>query len=464
MSNPPRPHPSLMDDPELRIFEPVSLRETISYGLGDAGFNLYWAPVTAFLMLYLTDVAGISAAAAGTFFVILRLVSAVADPIFGAIADRTQTTFGRYRPWFLWLAMPLAAAGIMAFSIAIVPPGGKLIAVYISIIGLNLIYTAANVAYNALSGVITPDATQRGHIMSARFGGAFLSAVFLTWLTPKLVAYAGHGNEALGWQFAMTLYGVAAVAIFINLFLQTRERVLPPTEPNPSPLADIRDLFRNRPWGVLFALALVVMIGFTLHTAATPYYIKYVGGRADLVTGFSMIFTLGLAIGSAVTSSLTLILSQRRIIALMLSAGGLTSLGLYLCPSGQIVLMFALQALCGVTFGVVSTLTFTMYADTADYNALKTDRRATAMTYSMIQFAKKIGAAIAAALLGWAMTATGYVANTQASGELLGNIRLMIGMVPAICVFTGIAIIRFYDLNSSAMAKLRFEAAERRFL
>ena len=449
--------PPTNDKTALHAYEPVGLLETISYGLGDCGFNLYWAPLTVFFMIYLTDVVGISPAAVGALMVTMRLISAIADPVFGAIADRTDTQYGRYRPWFLWLAVPLAAAGILAFSVAGMPQGAKLVAVYVTLIFLNLVYTASNVAYNALSGVITPESRQREIMMSLRFGGAFLSAVFVTWLTPKLVAFTGPGQEALGWQFAMTIYGVVAVVIFVNLFLNTQERFSQASAPRANPFGDIRDLFRNRPWVVLFALGTVVTVSFTLHMGMTPYFMKYYVHRADLVTSFAMTFSLGLAAGSAATMLLSRLMPRPILIAVMLVILGGASLGLYVTPPTNLPLLFAWQVVTGVALGTVSTITFAMYADVADFNAWKTGHRATAMTYSMINFGKKIGAAVAAALLGWALSSQGYTANAAASPGLLDNIRLMMGLVPACLAFAGVVIAFTYDLTPNAVARLQAE-------
>jgi GPH family glycoside/pentoside/hexuronide:cation symporter len=445
--------PPTSDKSALHAYEPVSLGETISYGLGDVGFNMYWAPLSAFMMVYLSDVAGLSLASIATLLVTMRLVSAVADPVFGAIADRTHTVYGRYRPWFLWLSLPLAAAGILFFSLASAPHDSKLFAAYVSLILLNLIYTAANTAYNALSGVITPDSSQRELIMSLRFGGAFLSAVLITWATPKLVTFAGRGNEALGWQFVMTIYGVVVVGILINLFLHTRERFALTSQPNPNPLLDVRDLFMNRPWVILFVLAGVVMIASMLHTSVMPFFMKAYAGRPDLVISIVMTFTLGLAAGSAISSLLTRLMSRQRWISIMLMVAGLGCLGFYFCQPGQIVLMFILQAVSGVAFGTIATLTFAMYADTADYNAWKTGHRATAMTYSMIMLSKKVGAAIAAAIIGWALV--DYASNKAPTPFVLDNIRLLTGLAPAIMAFAGVGIIALYDLSPERVIKLQ---------
>ena len=430
-------------------YAPLRPAEILSYALGDAGFNFYWAPMSAFLMIYLTDVVGLGMATVALLITVMRIVGAIADPVFAAIIDRTHTDYGRYRPWFLWLALPLAASGVLAFSTSGLPPGVRVPAVFASIILFNLIYTAGNVAYNALSGVITSNPKQREILLSIRFFGAFLTAAGITWLTPKLVAFPGAHQEALGWQFAMTLFGVTAALIFGNLFLHTRERFAFASEPRPTPFGDIKDLVTSRPWVVLFIQAFLMTIASMLHTGLTPYYVKYLMGRADLVPVFIAVFTGGLAAGAGLCPLLTRWLSQRQAVALTLGLTCLCGLGFYVVPAGQMGLIFVLQVLCGMAFGTVSTLTFAMYGDTADFNAVRTGHRATAMTYSGIMFSKKIAAALAAAAIGWGLTTHGFAANAAASPAMLTTIRLLIGVAPASLAVLGAVAIAFYDLNVS---------------
>ncbi len=436
----------------LQAYEPLRLREVVSYSLGDVGVNLYWAPLAVFLMSYLTDVVGLSIVEAGTLLAVMRTISAFSEPLFAALADRTRTDYGRYRPWFLWLAVPLAASGLLLFSTANAPHDVHLIAAYVGLILMNLVYTAVNVPYNALSGVITFDSRQREVLLSARYGIAFLSAVLITWLTPKLVAFTGPKDVALGWQFAMTIFGVIAIGIFINLFLNTRERFSLSADPRKNPLRDIADLFDCGPWLVLFVLGMVVMTAFALHTSSIPYFVRYVLGRPDLSMMFSMVFILGLAGGSALTSTLTHRVERRLLISIVLGVFVVTSLGFFALSGDQLPLAYGLQAVAGAALGVVSTITFAMTADTADHNAWRTGHRATAMTYSMIIFGKKIAMALVALAVAWAFSAHGP-ATTEASPQLVTNIRLALGLAPAVLGIAGALVAQFYGLNAENLAR-----------
>lgn len=438
----------------LHAYEPIRPLEVISYSLGDAGFNLYWAPLTAFLMIYLTDVAGMKPAVTGTLLLTMRLAGAVVDPLFAAIADRTHTSYGQYRPWFLWLCLPLAAAGIATFSAASLPLPIRLTAIFVCLPLLNIIYSAASLAYAALSGVITPDSEQRDSLLSVRFGSAFLGAVAITWLTPKLIHWAGRGDQALGWEFTMTLYGVLSVFLFLAVFLNTQERFSVAAQPRLNPLRDVADLFCSRPWLVLFVLGIIHMAALMLHTAATPYFIKYVAARPDLVGSFMMVFYLGLAAGSGLCSSLTHYASRQVWIIVALIVAALSSLSLYLCPGTALTVLFSLQTLAGVAFGVIATLTFAMYADAADYNAWKTGYRATAMTYAMINVGKKIAAAGAGAAVGWLLSSSGYVAGA-APETAMQQMRLLLGLLPASLCLLGALVIIIYNLSPQKVLSLQ---------
>jgi len=428
-------------------YAPLKPMEILSYALGDAGFNFYWAPTSTFLMFYLTDVVGLSLGTVALLIAVMRGISAFADPAFAVVVDRTRTDYGRYRPWFLWLALPLAASGVLAFSTSGLPPGARVPAVFVSMITFNLIYTAANVPYNALSGVITSNPRERELLLSIRFFGAFLTAAGITWLTPKLIAFTGPHQEALGWQFTMTIFGVAAALIFGNLFLHTRERFAFATEPRPNPLGDIRDLFASRPWVVLMVQGFLVTIASMLHTGLVPYYVKYLLGRGDLLPVLAAIFTGGLAVGAGLCPLLTRALDQRKAVVATLCAAGLCSIGFFAVPAGHIEMVFVLQGLSGAAFGAVQTLTFAMYGDTADFNAVRTGHRATAMTFSGIMCSKKVGGVLAATMIGWGLSMYGYTANAAASPGTLAMIRLLIGVAPAVLCGLSAVAIGYYDLN-----------------
>lgn len=440
----------------------ISFREKVAYGVGDIGFNFYWANISAFLLIFYTDVFGISAAAAGTMMLVTKIVDAFTDPLMGAIADRTKSRFGKFRPYILWLALPMAAAGVLTYSTPDISEGGKLIWAYATYTLMMLIYTAINIPYSALSGVMTADSQQRTTLISFRFIGGFTGGILVTYLTPKLVPWLGQGDDVLGWQLTMLIFGVAAALMFLITFWFTRERINPINQIPDSAWRDIADLKDNKPWLVLFALALIIMICITMRAGSGVYYFKYFVQRPELVGEFLSSYMFALALGAASTPLMTRFIDKKRLMILLMSLTGVLSISLYFVPPQQVGLIFAINLAIGFVLGPKSPLAFSMYADTADYNEWRTGRRATAMTFSAATFSQKLGGAIASAAIGWLLALLGYVANEQQSAASQDGIVLLISVIPGVIALLSAFVMRFYSLDNQQLAKIQYELAERK--
>ena len=440
----------------------ISFREKVAYGVGDIGFNFYWANISAFLLIFYTDVFGISAAAAGTMMLVTKIVDAFTDPMMGAIADRTKSRFGKFRPYILWLALPMAAAGVLTYSTPDISEGGKLIWAYATYTLMMLIYTAINIPYSALSGVMTADSQQRTTLISFRFIGGFTGGILVTYLTPKLVPWLGQGNDVLGWQLTMAIFGIAAALMFLATFWFTRERIKPINQIPESAWRDIADLKDNKPWLVLFALALIIMICITMRAGSGVYYFKYFVQRPELVGEFLSSYMFALALGAACTPLMTRFIDKKCLMILLMSLTGVLSISLYFVPAQQVGLIFAINLAIGFVLGPKSPLAFSMYADTADYNEWRTGRRATAMTFSAATFSQKLGGAIASAAIGWLLALLGYVANEQQSAASQDGIVLLISVIPGVIALLSAFVMRFYSLDNQQLAKIQYELAERK--
>lgn len=261
----------------------LKLREKVGYALGDAGFNFYWVLIGSWLSYFYTDVFGLAPAAAGTMFLVTKIVDAFTDPAMGAIADRTETRWGKFRPYMLFGGIPLGAAGILTMSTPDLSEGGKLIWAYGTYTLLMLCYTIVNTPYSSLAGVITADANERNSVFGIRFFFAFATGTIVGMFTRDLAIGFGGGDEAKGWQITMALYAVIATICFLVTFASSKERVKPPASQNTHPLRDIKDLLNNRPWIVLFALAMIIMMTIVFRGSSSPYYFKYFVERPDLM-------------------------------------------------------------------------------------------------------------------------------------------------------------------------------------
>lgn len=451
-----------MTPPTASPTAPLRLREKVGYGIGDMGFNFYWANISSFLLIFYTDVMGLAAAAVGTMILATKIIDAVTDPLMGALADRTRSRFGKFRPYLLYAALPMAAAGVLTYTVPAASDGGKLLWAYATFSLMMLCYTVLSTPYSALSGVITGDSQQRTTLISFRFIAAFAGTAIVNYCTLDLVGWLGRGDEARGWQLTMAVYGIAAAALFATVFLTTRERIAPPAQQNSAVRQDLKDLLNNKAWLVLFALALIIMVTIVMRGGASVYYMKYFVQRPDLTGKFLGVYSVALAVGAAMTPLLTRYVDKKRLMVGLMAAVGVLSCAMFFVPAEAIGLMFVLNTLIGLALGPKSPLAFSMYADAADYTEWKMGRRATAMTFAAATFSQKLGGAIASAIIAWLLAAMGYVANQAQSGASQLGIVLLLTVIPGVVAFVAAFTMRFYPLDNARLVQVQSELLARK--
>ena len=449
--------------------EPLSFTEKLGYGLGDTASNFFFATFNIFLLYYYTDIFGLSAAAVGTMFLLTKILDAVSDPVMGLIADRTNSRWGKFRPYLLWAAVPYGLCGYAMFANPDLSYAGKLVYAYVTYSLMMLAYTAINVPYSALMGVISPSSIERTKVASYRFFCAFAAGWLVgTFVTP-LKNILGRGDEALGFQLTMAIFAVVSVALFWITFATTRERVAPaPTQSNLK--LDLKALLGNGPWRALFAAGIFTLINIAVRNGTLLYYFKYYvgddGSRIFLIFDKTAVFlSLGL-LAMMVGVSLTKTLSQRfekRQLMIVLSLLNALSMALfYFTPPEQYWLMVAINCAGMLAAGPTPALVWSMYADCADYGEWKTGRRTTALVFSTVQFSHKMGLAVGAGLAGIILSWFGFVANETQTAASLTGIRFMFSIFPATFALLGIVAIYFYRINSSTIARFEKELLDRR--
>lgn len=440
----------------------LALREKAGYGLGDFGFNLYWANISAFLLIFYTDVMGLAAAAVGTMMLVTKVVDAVTDPLVGALADRTRSRWGRFRPYLLFGAIPMAVTGVLTWTVPDLDPDGRLLWAYATFTLMMLAYTVLSMPYSALSGVMTNDTQQRTTLISFRFIAAFAGTTVVNWLTLDLVEWLGRGDEALGWQLTLGLYGVIATATFATVFLTTRERIAPPPQQRSAIRQDIADLLGNRPWLVLFVLALVIMVTIVMRSGSLVYFLKYHVNRPELTGTFLGVYSVALAVGAASTPLLTRFMDKRSLLMWLMAGVGVLSCAMYFVPPDALWALLAINTAIGLLLGPKSPLAFSMYADCADYTEWKTGRRATAMTFAAATFSQKLGGALASAAIAWVLAALGYVANEAQSDASRHGIALLLTVFPGVVALLAAWLVSAYPLTDAALATVQDELQARR--
>lgn len=461
---------------EARIAAPpkvLSVKEKVGYALGDTAANFVWRGVIFFLPFFHTDVLGITAAASGTLLLVCRVWDGVTDIGMGMVADRTRTRWGMYRPWILWSAVPFGILSVLTFWAPDLSYTGRLLWAYATYSGLIVLYTMNNVPYNALMGVISPNPTERATVSSYRFVFAFLGGLFMQGLAIALVDYFGQHEtlvglfgqrgEALGYKVTMSVFALVAIGLFVVTFLTTRERVQPIAMTS-SLGRDLKDLFANRPWTVLFGVGILFVTFTTLKASATMYYfVHYVGDRG-MAAAFMSVGLLGAMAGAALTGVLTERLGKRRLMLYAIGVAVVSSALLYLPGPGDVVSMFVLSTITEFATGPIVTLFFAMLADTADYSEWVNRRRATGLVYSAGTVAMKFGSGVGGAVNGWMLAWFGYVAASNAvqTAVTIEGIRLLISLIPALVGLLMLGVFLFYRLDERMLARIEADLAVRR--
>ncbi|MCX6300705.1 MAG: MFS transporter [Bacteroidia bacterium] len=473
--------------------EKLSAREKIGYSLGDGAANFIFQTMMLLQLSFYTDTFGLTAAAAATLFLIGRLWAAVCDPIFGALADRTNTRWGKFRPWILWTALPFGILGYFAFTTPDFGPSGKLIYAYVTYFLLMTIYSANNNPYSALSGVITGNMTQRASLSSVRFVVVALATVAIQGFTLPMVNHFGEGNSSRGYQITMGIFCALAVIFFIITFFTTKERIKPPPQQKSSLKQDLTDLVRNRQWIIMFSVFLLMFIFLSMRNGILVYYFKYyldiasqkaflmdidkvlfgffsaiglTGTSADIAgNAFSVINIIGqlaAILGIALSNRLAKGYCKRDIFRTWLGVAGLAALLFVVIPPTSIWLTFILSTLFNFAWGVTMMLPWAMMGDVADYSEWKNNRRATGIVFAGIVVGLKVGMAIGGFLAGKLLSVYGYISNVEQTTSSLKGIRLTVSVYPAISIVLCIVFLFIYGINRKTEIQMQDELAERR--
>jgi GPH family glycoside/pentoside/hexuronide:cation symporter len=442
--------------------EKLSLKEKIGYSLGDTAANFIFQTMLIFQLSFYTDTFGITAAAAGTLFLVVRAWDAVFDPMMGVVADRTNTRWGKFRPWILWTAVPFGVMGFLTFTTPAFGPAGKLIYAYVTYTVLMMVYSANNLPYSALSGVMTGDIGERTLLSSYRFVFAMVAAFIIQGLAIPMVKYFGQGNNARGYQTTMGIFSFLCIVLFIITFLTTKERIRPDPSQKSSIRQDFADLARNGPWIALFFLTLFVFITLSLRGGVMVYYFKYYVGKENLFSLFNVCGLAATIVGIVCSKALAMRFGKRDVFVAGLSLTVVFTAVFIFLPAAAIPLTFAAEMLRQLAYGFTIPLLWAMMADVADYSEWKNGRRATAIVFSAIVFGLKAGLGFGGAIGGWLLSVYGYVPNQAQSARALLGIRMTASVFPAVTFLIGVVCLFFYKIDKQLNIRITDELAERR--
>jgi len=483
--------------------------EKAGYGCGDLGSVLFWQTIMVYLLYFYTDVFGLTAAVAGVMFFVSRVADALFDVVIGMTADRTESRWGKFRPYILFGAVPLAIAAIAAFSAPDFGGTGKIIYAYVTFLLFMFLYSTVNIPYTSLLGVISSDPVDRTSASSFKFVGAYLAGIIVSATALPFAKMFGKGNNEIeiaqtGWQTTMTIYAAAAVLFFIITFLSTRERIKPIAKEKTDVKRDLKDIVQNVPWIMLFVVTILFILFNCIRLNVTTHYFKYyVGeqavpwltsilnfgreyianpimslfGKEKLVMlnsgetfGFEALASTFNTLGQALSLVGVLLIPwwaktfgrRKGTIILLVTAIICTGSFIFFSPENIFLILF-FQAIGSITGGPISALLWVMYADTADYAEWKTGRRATGLIFSASIMSNKLGWAFGSMIAAFILSSTGFVANvTQNAGTLFG-LKAMMSIIPIIAGVAALAIlIFFYRLDEKTMKTVQADLSQRR--
>ncbi len=488
--------------------EKLSFREKAGYSLGDAAANFVFQTMLIFQLGFYTDVFGITAVAAGTLLLVGRFWDAFFDPLMGVIADRTNTRWGKFRPWVLWSAVPFALIFYLAFTTPDFGSTGKLIYAFVTYILLMTVYSVNNLPYAALNGVMTSDVNERTSLSSYRFFFAMSASFIVQGLTLPLVNKLGQGDAAKGWSMTIGIFALLCIVFFVIAFLSARERVKPDPNQKSSPKQDFADLLKNTPWKSMFVTTLFVFITLALWGSAMFYYFTYYVDKAQLFTflescglvatssggvevasgwwhsilnSFGLIVTAGrsnvtsvgfslfnmsgqlvMILGVVASKFLSMRYGKKAVFATGLAFTTLFTALFILLPADAVGATFILNLLKSLAYGPTIPLLWAMMGDVADYAEWKTNRRATGVVFAGIVFALKAGLGLGGAICGWFLAAYDYTPNAIQSEHALLGIRMTASIYPAITFGIGAIAVLFYSISKKLNLEIQDELIERR--
>jgi GPH family glycoside/pentoside/hexuronide:cation symporter len=446
-------------------------REYIGYALGDTASGFFFQTFNIFLTYYYVDVWGIPATVLLWLIPLVRAFGAFDDVIMGLVADRTNTRWGKFRPYLLFGAIPYGICGYLIFSGPHLSPDGKIVYAFITYALMMVSYTVINVPYSAMLGVISPSPRTRTVASTYRFVGAFGAAFLISLFVRPLVEYLGAGNEARGFQLTMAIFALVSVVLILITFATTKERVTPPPQQQTNVREELGELFKNWPWVVLLITSIFSNAFSALRSGSTIFYFKYVQGfdatpvfwRLDHTTLFLTSGALGLVLGTMCLGPIARKVDKKHYAAALSLVTGLCFLAFYFLPKGQFGLMVTVNMLAQFCAGPTSALTWALYGDVADYGEVKYGRRSTGLIYSASLFSIKAGILIGGFLVPLFLAQFGYVkgAETQTAHALLG-IALAFSIGPALFALMKAVALWIYPLDQKRVDDIERELAMRR--
>jgi GPH family glycoside/pentoside/hexuronide:cation symporter/probable glucitol transport protein GutA len=445
---------------QSRDIPKLTLLSKVSYGLGDFASNLSWTFISSYFAIFLTDVAGIEAAIVSAILLVTKIWDGVNDPMFGAIAERTRSKYGRFRPWILYGSFFLAIANILCFTVPFQAAVMKIVWGVIGYLLVDLAYGAVNLSYGALSTVMTYDPKERTELNTWRMIGASVGGIVLSLISMPLIIYfsgAGDGKTILprGYTITTAIYALIAIPIFLLLFFTSREVVKPVEEKKVRISESVKAVITNKPLVCIFFILTMFFIGMMSRMGMSVYYYIYVIKRPDLVGPLMMFPSLFSVIIMVIFKGLIDKIGKIRVLIIGLIGNAVTLIAIFFNPADNITMLFVLTGIYGAFTGLWMPIGLALVPDAIDYMEDKTGVRADGTSYTAVSLGMKIGAAAGASIGLMIIAAFGYVANAEQTSSGIMGINIATNLFPAVCLVLTLIPTLLYPLTPEKNQAIR---------
>ena len=452
--------------------------EKVGYGFGDMASSMFWKVFSYYLPFFYSNVFGLTLDQVAVLLMVTRIWDAVSDPMMGVIADRTNTRWGKYRPYLLWVAIPFAVCGVLLFTTPQWSPHAKLIYAYTSYILMMTVYTAINVPYGAMLGVMTDNSSEKTSLSSYRMFFAYIGSFVVLFMWEPMVGRFGSSMTLSGsWQASMSVVAIVCIVLFVLTFILTKERVR--ASAPASVLHDIKSLFKNLPFWILVGAALCTNLFLTMRGSTVAYFFKdYIPEGSRLAFGgISVLFYAGFflsigeisnMVGVAFASQISSRIGKKSSFLYSMLALAVFSILFFFVPISPVgfIMMVLLQIMICVFAGIISPLLWSMYADVADYSEHAFNSASTGLIFSSSSMAQKFGSAFGGAMVMWILAAFGYqtAEGCVQTAEAITGLNLLMSIIPAGVALLAMIIMWFYPLTTSKMTDIEASLKEKRKL
>lgn len=443
----------------------TTFREKVGYGFGDMSSSMFWKIFSYYLPFFYSNIFGLTLDQVGLLLVVTRIWDAVSDPMMGILADRTETKWGKYRPYLLIMAVPFALSGIFLFTTPDASPTMKLVWAYVTYIMMMTVYTGINVPYGAMLGVMTDDSGSKTVLSSYRmffaYGGSFIA--LFCW-EPLCNALGGYGTPS-GWQHAMFVIAALCLVLFLLCFRMTKEKVKP--EAAGSVGKDFKSLLRNAPWWLLVGAALCSNLFNTVRGSTIAYFFNDVISQdAHLNLGpLSFVFYAGLflsigevcnMVGVVLAVPFTKALGKKTTYVISLIALIVLSISFFYVPVTAYWMMLVLQVVISIFTGIISPLVWSMYADVADFAEDRDGSSSTGLIFSSGSMAQKFGGAFGGAAVMWMLAGFGYNPDAAVqTASAVNGLKILMSWIPAAVAALSLIVMFFYPLTTRKMEEIQ---------